>query len=181
MLREVAEKILEELRGILEGIDERQVQDFLDAILSSKRVFLVGKGRSGLMASAFASRLVHLGIPAWVVGSPTTPAIQQGDTLLAVTGTGETETVFDIVEKAKKAGAKILCITAKPESRIGREADLTVKIPAKTKTEFGKSFQPLGSPFEQSAFLFLEACVILLMKKLGKTEKEMSKKHTTLE
>ena len=38
----------------------------------------MGAGRSGLVAKAFAMRLMHLGLEAFVVGETITPALNKG-------------------------------------------------------------------------------------------------------
>ena len=128
---EVAEIVAEQVEAIA-LVDERAVRDLLHAIDSASRIFLLGEGRSGLVGRMFAMRLMHLGKQAYVVGETITPAIGGGDLLIAISGSGETGTVFMMAEGAKNAGAQIAAITANPESRLAGLADLIVQIPPNT-------------------------------------------------
>jgi Predicted sugar phosphate isomerase involved in capsule formation len=46
----------------------------------------MGAGRSGLVAKAFAMRLMHLGMISYVVGETITPALQTGDLIVVLSG-----------------------------------------------------------------------------------------------
>ena len=72
------------------ALNSKQVNSFIEALLSAKRVFVIGAGRSGLVAKAFAMRLMHLGLDIHVVGETITPALREGDILVVVSGSGET-------------------------------------------------------------------------------------------
>ena len=125
---------------------------------------------------------MHLGLTVFVVGESTTPSIKKGDLLIAISGSGETDLTYEIVKNAKDAGSSVCLLTVNPNSRIANISDLIIEIKAKTKFGKGrKSIQPLGTLFEQSAQIYLDTCIILLMQKLKKSEESMRKKHTTLE
>jgi 6-phospho-3-hexuloisomerase len=137
------------------------------------------------MIRAFAMRLMHMGFVSYVVKETVTPNIESGDLLLIGSGSGETRTLAVIAEKAKHCGAFLALITISPDSAIGRFADILVKIPApspkaKNSTEFA-SIQPMGSLFEQSLLVTLDAVILRLMEKQGTTSNTMFDKHTNLE
>ena len=73
-------EILERIGEITDHISEKECVEFINTIKSSPRIYVVGAGRSGLVAKAFAMRLVHLGIKVFVVGETVTPALRAGDT-----------------------------------------------------------------------------------------------------
>ena len=91
---------------------------------------------------------------------------------------------MSIANRAKKIGAIIGVITIFPQSAIGQIADLVIKISAptpKVEVDSGyRSIQPMGSLFEQSMLLFLDAVVLRLMEKKGKDD-TMFEKHANLE
>ena len=62
----------------------------------------MGAGRSGLVAKAFAMRLMHLGFTAYVVGETITPAMRPKDLLVIFSGSGRTKTIADIAETARE-------------------------------------------------------------------------------
>ena len=176
-------RIADELRRALEATDPAEVDRLLDAILAARGVFCSGHGRSGLMIKAFAMRLVHLGLRAHVVGETTTPAIGAGDLLVVATGSGQTRTTLAIVDAARERGARTACLTAHPESAIGRAVDLVVELhgPITSDAPHGRSIQPPGSLFEQALLIGCDAMVMALMQRLGTTEDEMRARHTKLE
>ena len=77
--RELIDAILSDLRRTLQQVDAAQIEAMHHAIFSAKRIFIAGKGRSGLQMKAFAMRLMHLGFTVHVVDDVTTPALAVGD------------------------------------------------------------------------------------------------------
>src|SRR5258706_16202231 len=88
------------------------------AILQALRVFITGRGRSGLYMRGFAMRLMHMGRVIYVVDETTTPAITAGDLLLIGSGSGKTASQVGHAAKAKALGAKIGLITIAESSPI---------------------------------------------------------------
>jgi len=124
MMRLMASKI----RSIANSISDDDVEKFITVLLDAKRVYVIGAGRSGLVAKAFAMRLMHLGLHAYVVGETITPALNKGDVMVIFSGSGRTKTVADLAETAKDIGGKICLITSNADSRIGKIADSIVII-----------------------------------------------------
>lgn len=177
--------VIDEIRYVAENIDDEKAELVVEAITYAPRIFVAGAGRSGLMTKAFAMRLMHTGLDAKVIGEITTPNSRQGDLLILATGSGETESLKAYAEKAKKNGLKVVAITGFPESTIGKMADVVLQIPAPTpKSDIQSSItskQPMGSLFEQSLLLTLDALIIKVMKALNLDSEEMFKNHANLE
>ena len=178
-------KILEELTRNAEQIRQEELEGFADQIQRAKRVFVAGAGRSGFVSRAFSNRLMHLGLTVYFVGEPTTPAIQAGDLLIITSGSGETGSLKVMAQKAKKQGAALATITIYPQASIGSLADAVITVPGSTpKSELADtavSVQPMGNAFEQLLWLICDTVVIILMKRLGRTEEEMFALHANLE
>ncbi len=66
--KESIDYILQKAEQILSSIDEKQIEEICEVFLKTERIFLYGAGRSGLVAKAFAIRLVHLGFQTYVIG-----------------------------------------------------------------------------------------------------------------
>lgn len=191
MMRLMAQKV----RSIADAIEDEEVDAFTHAILNAKRIYVMGAGRSGLVAKAFAMRLMHLGLKSFVVGETITPAIEQSDMIIAFSGSGNTKTIADISETAKEIGATIGLITSNKESRIGKIADVIVVIESQRdavtddsheyeiRQMMGehKSFAPLGTIFETTAMIFSDAVVSRLMEITQTSEGELKKRHTNIE
>ena len=82
--------ILQRTRCVLKNAQWDEFLDLVQTVKAVPRVFITGAGRSGLVGRFFVMRLVHLGKSAFVVGETTTPAINEGDLLIAISGSGNT-------------------------------------------------------------------------------------------
>lgn len=94
----------------------------------NKRIFILGAGRSGLMARGFAMRLVHIGYTVYVIGETITPSIQAGDVLVSVSGSGKTGSVLNPSKKAKETGAALISVTSDQHSPLGQIGDATIVV-----------------------------------------------------
>jgi 6-phospho-3-hexuloisomerase len=193
ILNDAIEEIVENVLAVSAETNKESIIEMMEILTSSKNVFLLGQGRSGLVARAFAMRLMHLGISVYVVGETITPAIGDDDCLLAISGSGETSYIISTAKIAKKRGSKIVAVTSYDDSTLGKMADLVIHIKGRTKVDSEKNYikrqmngkhlslSPLGTLFEVSTLIFLDALIAQLMDKLGKTEDDLKKRHTVLE
>lgn len=191
--RKAMEIITEHMDNVSEHMEEEQVNKLVKTLLDANRVFVAGAGRSGLIAKAFAMRLMHLNAKVHVIGETITPRLEEGDLFMGVSGSGETSRVVGAAEKAKQIGAKIVVITSFPDSTLGHLADLVVEVPGRVKTAEKKSYTerqitgeyesltPLGTLFEATSLTFLDGVIASLMKELGKKEKDLSEQHASVE
>lgn len=76
--------ILEKVKEITDHISTSEFNTFIDFVIKSPRLYIIGAGRSGLVARAFGMRLVHLKKKVFIVGETITPAMRKGDGLIAV-------------------------------------------------------------------------------------------------
>ncbi|RMF80109.1 MAG: 6-phospho-3-hexuloisomerase [Chloroflexi bacterium] len=177
--------VLAELDRTLKAIDVAQVAALNAAILNAPRIFVAGKGRTGLRMSAFAMRLMHLGRHVHVVGEVTTPGIKAGELLVIGSGSGRTDSLVQWAEKAKSVGATVALITIMPVSRVGQHADVIVRIPAVSpKINNGQaatSIQPMGNLFEQALGILLDIMVMQLMDTLDMDSDTMFTRHANME
>ena len=155
------EAILDNIRDAEEYLVEEDIANFIEIITTADNIFVTGAGRSGLAAKAFAMRLMHLGLSSYVVGETISPAINAGDCILAISGSGETNTIVTAARISKKRGAKVLALTSYPESSLGQLADGIIHVKGRTKVEVDDenylkrqikgnytSLTPLGTAFE---------------------------------
>ena len=186
--------ILDNIESAQEYLDEEAIEKFEDIIINSKNIFVTGAGRSGLAAKAFAMRLMHLGLSAYVVGETISPAIYEDDCIIAISGSGETNTIVSAAKIAKNRGSKVLALTSYPDSTLGRLCDSFILVKGRTKKEVDDenyikrqihgnytSLTPLGTAFELTTLVFLDAIVSELMEKMHQTESDLKARHTVLE
>lgn len=173
--------VLGEVKGVLARVSDADAVRLAEAILSARRVYLSGMGRSGLVASCFAMRLVHLGLETHVVGEATAPAIGAGDLLVAASGSGRTRTTIAQAKAAKAAGARIAVLTTSRRAEIARLAAVTVVIPGPSALSRTGSVQFGQSLFEQSLLVYLDAMVLHLAERLTRPFRALEERHSNLE
>lgn len=162
----------------------------LQTLHRHKTIFITGLGRSGLVGNFFGMRLMHLGKNAYIVGETNTPAIQEGDLLIAISGSGNTSTVANIAAKAQKYGAEVLAITANPRSSLFAIADNVITIDSRNRATrmeevAGIDTQklrktPMGTSFELGSLLYLETMVSELMHLSHMSEMDMRQRHVNI-
>src|SRR5438876_11835411 len=104
--------VLGELDASLRSTAASEVTALRQAILQAPRIFVAGKGRSGLQMRAFAMRLMHMGLTVYIVDDVTTPAIVSTDLLLIGSGSGRTASLVEFAARAKSLGVRIGLITS---------------------------------------------------------------------
>jgi 6-phospho 3-hexuloisomerase len=193
VLKDAVENITEHVSFVNEQLNDQQVNKFITHIEAAKKVYIYGAGRSGLVAKAFAMRLMHLGISVHVVGEITTPAIEPEDIFITISGSGETTSVINSAKISRSVGAKVVAITSYPESTLGKLSDEIVLVPGRVLDPGSKDFHirqikgehytlaPMGTLFEVSVLIILDALIAELMTRLKKSESDLKKRHATIE
>jgi 6-phospho-3-hexuloisomerase len=174
---------LRPLARVLSGVSARELEAFEKLLLSSRRIFVTGLGRTGLMGRGFAMRLMHLGRRVYHVGDVITPGIRRGDVLVICSRTGRSQVLLYYIDIAKKAGARVAVVTGDRKSLVARRADARLHLPTETTRRGPKKDGelPLGSLFEQALLLVLDHVVVRLMRSLGLSEADLGRIHTTFE
>lgn len=187
MIKEQLNEVLDELKIICQNLDESQLQNLKQAILSANKIFVAGAGRSLLMIRCLAMRLMHMGFTAYVVGETVTPALEKDDLLIIASGSGNTSTLVVMAEKCKQIGAKLALLTTMQNSKIGIISDMIVHIEcANTKTREGiekHSVQLGANSFEQCVLIICDALVTNIVSSISTQHNnmELMKKHANLE
>jgi len=194
---EAAEEILRGIMEAMRGLDLSQVGGMLEALLIARserrKILVVGAGRSGLVGKAFAMRLMHLGFNIYVMGETITPAVEEGDLVVVISGSGSTTIPITAAKMAKSLRAKVLAVTSHPTSPLGMIADLVVKVPGRemmvredeyySRQLIGdhEPLAPMGTMFEDSCMVFLDSIIAELMARMVMSEEAMKGKHATIE
>lgn len=186
MIKKRIKQILNEIDQILEEIDQFHIDLIVKDISKAKHIVVCGAGRMGLVSKGFAMRLSHLGKKAYALGDSNIPRLGRGDLLIICSGSGETQTIYDLAVIARENASRIAIVTTyidHNKSRMAKLADTVVVINAPTKfaKKTKKSIQPMTTLNEQCLQIFFDALVLVLMNKLKKSEKSLWEKHTNLE
>ena len=192
-MQEMAYYVLYAAKIVKDDDVEKGIDMILDSLNDSKKILVVGAGRSGLAAKAFAMRLMHLGFNVYVFGETITPALGDGDLIISISGSGITKIVVTASSAAKDVKARILAITSHADSPLAKLSDHIIIIPGRTKMAAEEDYTirqilgeheplaPLGTLFEITLNIFLDSVIAELMQRLGKTEQDLKKRHATIE
>lgn len=165
------------------------VEEISAASRRGGKIFVYGVGREGLMLKALSMRLFHLGLSAHCVFDMTTPPINSPDLLIASAGPGGFSTVDAICGVARGGGARVVLLTAQPETGSSvKYASVVAHIPAQTMANdrvggsgSGRALLPMGSVYEGAMFVLFEMVVYELGEALGRSPEEIRARHTNLE
>lgn len=97
------------------------------------RVAVTGVGKSGIIGMKIAATLASVGTPAFFL-KPLDAVhgdlgmVARGDLLLALSHSGETAEILNVVFAAKNIGAEIAALTGQAESTLAREAGTVLEI-----------------------------------------------------
>lgn len=120
-------------------------------VAAARRAEVYGVGGSGATASEFQQRLYRIGVSAWT-HTDTHQALTgaalmtRGDVLVALSHSGRTREVLDLVAEASARGATVVAITNDSGSPVARAADLVLatgvhEIGRRTETIMGRHAQ----------------------------------------
>ena len=174
-MRESVDYIIKSIQTTLES-DIEDTDKFVDLIIGSRRIFIYGVGRSGLIAKAFAIRLVQMGLEVFFVGETVTPFVEEGNLVIIVSYTGETMSAIQTANIVRRVGAKVVTVTANNHSKLAAASNLVIEIHP-PKDDDRKRLAPLGTLFEVATLIYLDGIVASMMEKLGQSEGAMRKRH----
>jgi arabinose-5-phosphate isomerase len=107
----------------------------VDAILKARgRVICTGIGKSGHVARKIAATLASTGTQAYFVHATEAShgdlgMISQGDIVLALSKSGESNELTDILHYTRRYGIPLIGMTARADSTLGQAADIRLVIP----------------------------------------------------
>ena len=135
---EIARRVLRLEADALAGFAAAPPPDFggaVDAILKiSGRVIIVGVGKSGHVARKIAATLASTGTPSMFV-HPTEAShgdlgmITQDDAVIALSKSGETRELSDVVAYTRRFAIPLIGMTAKAKSALGKASDFLLLTP----------------------------------------------------
>jgi 6-phospho-3-hexuloisomerase len=111
--------------------------------------------------------------------------IEEGDTLIAFSGSGETAEVLIVAERAKDANAKVVAITSFEDSSLAKMADLVITIPGGLEKRKGWKYLEAqfvgefygGGEFELLAYAFQEVLISAIGEYFGIPKDVVIKEH----
>lgn len=116
---------LQSLQQHLDGAFERACELILNC---QGRVVVTGMGKSGHIGNKIASTLASTGTPAFFVHPGEASHGDMGmitgqDVVIALSNSGESNEVITLIPLIKRLGARLIGMTGKPDSTLGRASD----------------------------------------------------------
>jgi arabinose-5-phosphate isomerase len=134
----VARRVLSVEARALELLAENLDDAFAKAVEAcgrlEGRIVCTGVGKSGHVARKIAATLASTGQPALFIHATEAShgdlgMIGPADAVLALSKSGETRELADVVAYAKRFGITLIAITEAPDSALGRAADILLALP----------------------------------------------------
>jgi len=152
--------MLEDAYGILNSVETaipgliQVVEVIRDAVENGGKIVVTGAGASALVGMEFAGQGYETGLPVYCYTNNLADAnpvafakglgesegglsryiaglLNKGDVVVAISASGGTGFVYDILERGRERGATTIAITENPDTPLGRYADFIVKSNAK--------------------------------------------------
>jgi arabinose-5-phosphate isomerase len=179
----LAKEVLRAEAGAIETLANRLDGTFLDAVAivekCTGRVVVTGIGKSGHIARKIAATLASTGTPAFFVHAAEAShgdlgMIRPDDVVIALSNSGETAEIVAILALLKRQGAKLVAITGRIDSTLGREAD--VALDASVATEAGPlALAPTSST--TAALALGDALALSLLQLRGFSADDFARAH----
>jgi DNA-binding MurR/RpiR family transcriptional regulator len=127
--RKVFEASIAALQDTLALMNDAHYDKAVRALLAARKMLICGVGDAHLVALEAYQRFVRIGENCQVSEDPDLQLIMAahlgaGDVLLAISHSGRSRTVLDVVRRAHEAGATVVAITNFPVSPIAKHADI---------------------------------------------------------
>ena len=143
------------------------------------RVIVTGMGKSGHVGRKIAATLASTGTPAYFVHPGEAShgdlgMIQSGDAILALSWSGETAELADIITYSRRYGIALVALTSNAESALGREADVCLDLP-KSEEACPNGLAPTTSTTMQ--LVMGDALAVALLEARGFTAQDFRQFH----
>ena len=114
--------------ALIDRVDQSFLQALSLILNCHGRVIVSGMGKSGHIARKIAATLASTGTPAYFVHPAEAShgdlgMITSEDVLIALSNSGESDELLNILPFIKRQGAKLIAMTGKPNSTLARDAD----------------------------------------------------------
>jgi arabinose-5-phosphate isomerase len=182
ILRRAKEVLNVEVRGIVSlvhRLDDRFVRavDLLHGCRG--KVVVTGMGKSGLICRKIAATLSSTGTPSLFLHSGDgvhgdLGMVMKDDVILALSNSGETEEILKLLPHFKLHGLKLIVMTGKPDSTLGKAGDVVLDVGVKEEA------CPLGlapTASTTAALAMGDALAVVLLEKKGFKEEDFALRH----
>ncbi len=121
------------VRAQLDGVFDQVVETIVDALSRRGKIVIVGIGKSGNVGHKIAATLTSTGSTSVVLNSVDAlhgdvGIVNDGDVVLALSYSGESEELLNLLPALKRFSVKIISMTGVPKSALARHSDLVLNV-----------------------------------------------------
>ena len=169
----------ESIAGMIERLDERFEQAVEMLYQCKGRVVVTGLGKSGLIGRKTAATFASTGTPSFFLHAAEAlhgdlGMLTDNDVLLAISSSGETEELVEVVEAVKRLGIHLLTLTANSRSTLAGASDIVLDIAVKEEA-CSLNLAPTSST--AAAMAMGDALAIALLERRGFKEEDFAALH----
>lgn len=179
IIREVVSLEIAALKDLLDSIDESFEAAIQLILKSPRKIILTGMGKSGLIARKIAATFSSTGTTA-IFLHPSEALhgdlgmVEQGDTLILIGKSGESDELVGILPVLKKMECKLIAITANRESTLAKHSQVVLFTPIE-KEACALNLAPTAST--TAALAVGDALAVALMRKKEFTSSDFALFH----
>ena len=143
------------------------------------KVVVTGLGKSGLVCRKIAATFSSMGTPSFFLHAGDANhgdmgMIMEGDVVLAVSNSGETEEILTLIPTLKRIGVRIVAMTGNHDSTLSRAADVVLDAGV-TEEACPLGLSPTAST--TAALALGDALAVILLEKKGFKEEDFALRH----
>ncbi|MDY6310386.1 MAG: KpsF/GutQ family sugar-phosphate isomerase, partial [Cyanobacteriota bacterium] len=125
---------IETICQLRDGLDQTLTQALNLMQQAKGRIIVTGMGKSGHIARKIAASLASTGTPSFFVHPAEAShgdlgMITEDDVVIAISNSGESKELVDILNYCKRFGIPLIAITKNPQSSLGKAGDIVLKLP----------------------------------------------------
>lgn len=169
----------EAIAGLIERLDER-FEKAVELLFQCKgRVVVTGLGKSGLIGRKLAATFASTGTPSFFLHAAEAlhgdlGMLTDKDVLLAISSSGETEELVEVLEAVKRLGIELITLTAEQRSTLAGASDIVLDIAVKEEA-CSLNLAPTAST--AAALAMGDALAIALLERRGFKEEDFAALH----
>ncbi len=173
---------IDEINNLLNRIDKNfslAIEILKSTISSGHKIVVIGVGKSHNIGHKIGATLNSTGAPCVVLNTQNAlhgdiGVIADGDTILALSYSGETQEILSILPSLKRFEVSLISITGKPQSSLGKNSDIVLNSSVKREA-CPMNLAPTSST---TAMLVLgDALAMTLLKARGFVKEDFAKLH----
>ena len=177
--KQTIDREIEALKAMEGSLDETLTK-VLDVLQNTKgRVIVTGMGKSGHIACKIAATMASTGTPAFFLHPGEAShgdlgMITQGDTVIAISNSGESRELGDIIFYCRRFSIPLVGITKNPDSTLAQGSDFVLHLPT------NREACPIGlAPMSSTTATLVMGDVLAaaLMVRRGFTEEDFKIRH----